>query len=168
MNHQSLLTPHNLKCWKLDTSTGTTHFYTCGRPGREMGNDGQVPDELVHRWVLGLPGPDTAVVSLLGRKPGGLSEFSYYSFCGGLDTPEERKGRSSFQDWLNEQHKNLHISFYEYPTIDRRGVPLEVRCAVSDEIRRLIMKGHTAVVVDSAGSERTGRIREHIGGIEDS
>ena len=161
--------PYNLKCWKLDTPRGTAHFYTCGRPGRENGPNGKVPDELVHQWVLGLPEPDTAIISLLGRKrptknePIGKSEFWYYSFYGGWDTQSEREGCLSFQEWLNLHHKNLKISVYEYPTIDRMGVPLEVRCTVSNKLRRLILQGQTVVVVDSAGAERTGRIRDHIG-----
>ena len=163
--------PYNLKRWRIDAQTDSVHFFTCGRPGREKGKSEQVPDKLVHRWVLGLQeccGPDLVIVSLLGRKLDGRSEFSFYFFCGGFDTTAERKGRLSFQEWLDNHHKALNISVYEFPTTDRMGVPLEIRKSVAVKIKDLILSGRTVVVVDSAGAERTGRIRDHIGAKEDS
>ena len=164
MNHEGRGTPYNLKCWKLDTPTGTTHFYTCGRPGRENGPSGKVSDELVHRWVLGLPGPDTAVVSLLGRKPGGLSEFSYYSFCGGLDAPEERGERPTFQEWLDFHHNSLNILVCECPTLDYREPPISFRDMdkIKDVIFQLISMGRTVIVMDSGGVGRTGFVCENL------
>ena len=161
--------PYNLKKWRVETPKGSAHFFTCGRPGREKGRTQSVCDELVHRWVIGLPGPNTAIISLLGRKrptknePIGISEFSYYSFHGGCDTLSEREGCPSFQDWLNGHHKDRNTSVYEFPTIDSRGVPLELRDYVATEIRDLTSRGQTVVVVDSAGAERTRRICDHIG-----
>ena len=169
MKRKADVIPHNLKRWKIDTPTGLVHFYTCGRPGREKGNDGQVPDELVHRWVLGLPGPNTVIVSLLGRKrtERGLSEFSYYSFCGGLDTPQERDGRPSFQEWLNEHHKDLNILICECPTLDYRET---ISDGVMDKIKessfQLISMERTVVVMDSGGVGRTGLVCENLGATE--
>ena len=85
--------PYNLKMWKIDTSQGDiVYFHTCARPGRSKGPKGRVSDQIVSAWISGLPGPDIAIVSLLGRKQGhkGNSEFSYYSFSGGFDTCSER------------------------------------------------------------------------------
>jgi hypothetical protein len=71
------LKPYMLKRWRMGVSPNAQYFFTCARPGRTgdpATKDGQVQDDLVHRWVLGLPCPNTAILSLLGRKPDGLSE----------------------------------------------------------------------------------------------
>ena len=78
--------PYKLRRWKTRTPTGYAHFFTCARPGRSGDHASKgctVPDDLVHRWVIGLCGKDWTIVSLLGRKigPGGVSEFEFYSFC---------------------------------------------------------------------------------------
>lgn len=170
MNRKAEGKPHNLKQWKLDTPSGTAYFFTCGRPGRENGRDGKVSDELVHSWVLGLPGPATAIVSLLGRKSTekGPSEFSYYSFCGGLDTPEECNGRPSFQEWLDKHHKDLSILVYESPTLDYRDPPISFRDMdkIKEAIFQLISMGRTVIVMDSGGVGRTGLVCENLGATE--
>ena len=82
-NREVYMEPYNLKMWKIDTSQGDiAYFHTSARPGRSKGPKGRVSDQIVSAWVSGLPGPDIAIVSLLGRKQGhkGNSEFSYYSF----------------------------------------------------------------------------------------
>lgn len=166
MKHKVFDKPHNLKRWIAETPRGTARLFTCGRPGRENGPDGQVPDELVHQWVLGLPGPATAIVSLLGRKctQRGLSEFSYYSFCGGLDTPEECNGRTSFQGWLYKHHKDLNILVYECPTLDYRDPPISFRDMdkIKEAIFQLISVGRTVIVMDSGGVGRTGFVCENL------
>ncbi len=158
--------PYNLRRWKLDTSTGIVHYFTCGRPGREKGPKAlRVCDELVHNWVLGLQeycGPNLAIISLLGRKRDGSSEFSFYSFYGGSDTTAERKGRPSLQEWLETHHKALGISVYEFPTTDRSSVPVELRDSVVAQVKELFLDSRHVVVVDSAGAERTGRIHDHL------
>ena len=97
--------PHKLKKWKTDSSQGDiAYFYTCARPGRSGGPKGRVSDQVVSTWVEGLPGPDTAIVSLLGRKQQsskGSSEFSYYSFSGSVDTSPERGSKPTFAEWLD-------------------------------------------------------------------
>ena len=158
--------PHNLKRWKVDTTAGPAYFFTCGRPRRQNDPEGQVPDEFVYRWVLGLPGPNTAIVSLLGRKhtERGLSEFSYYSFCGGLDTPEERGEHPSFQERLDLHHKGLNVLVCECPTLDYRDPPISFRDMdkIKDVILQLISMGHTVVVMDSGGVGRTGFVCKNL------
>ena len=163
--------PYKLKCWVVDTPSGPANFFTCARPGREEDQDRRVSDELVHRWVLGLPGPNAAVVSLLGRKSNakGKSEFSYYSFCGGFDALLERKNRLSFQEWLDHHHKDLNILVHEHPTFDYRDtIPLTTLEAVKSEILRLISMDHRVIVVDSGGVGRTGLVCCYMGAKEDS
>ena len=167
--HHKPQKPYNLKCWQVDTPTGSAHFFTCGRPGHEKGSHGQVCDELVHGWVLGLReccGLNLAIISLLGRKNNqkGKSEFCHYSFCGGMDTPSERKGRPTFQEWLDHHHNDLNILVREYPTFDYREPPVHWNTldAVKAEILKLISECYTVVVMDSGGIGRTGSVYQYM------
>lgn len=153
--------PHKLKKWKTVSSQGDiTYFYTCARPGRSWGQKGRVSDQMVSAWVEGLPGPDTAIVSLLGRKQGskGSSEFSYYSFSGGVDTFLERGTKPPLAEWLDTFHAERRILVREYPTYDYRPIPYERLAAIEAEVRHLISVGRTVVVVDSGGESRTGKV----------
>lgn len=163
--------PYMLKRWRLDTTQQPLWFFTCARPGRSgnyASKTASVSDDLVHRWVLGLPGPRTAIVSLLGRKPDGTSEFSFYSFHGGFDLPSDRPGCLSFQDWLDKWHGSLAIVLREHPTCDFKPVPPETVEAVSNEIRELASAGRTVVLIDSGGVTRTGIVCRQISAVEDS
>lgn len=147
------------------------HLFTCARPGRTgdpATRHRPVPDELVHRWVLGLPGPKTAIVSLLGQKPDGLSEFSFYSFYGGFDLPSDHPGRPSFQEWLERWHSNLSILLREHPTVDFQPMPAETLEAVAADIDKLLVAGRTVVLLDSGGQTRTRVVCNHIKATEDS
>ena len=58
-------------------------LFTCARPGRSLGSkQTRINDKVVNSWIAGLPNSadEIMIISLLGRKPDGLSEFSYYSF----------------------------------------------------------------------------------------
>lgn len=162
--------PYRLKRWKIDISPDTIYFYTCARPGRSKYNykkkNNDVSDALVSTWVRGLPEPNTAIVSLLGRKPDdGTSEFSFYSFCGGWDTHLERE---TFQDWLDRLHGDLQIRIREHPTYDRCKIPLEKLNAIAADVHKLTSEGRTVVVVDSGGVGRTGQVVKHMKAIEDN
>src|SRR6266481_5624420 len=94
------LTPHRLRRWRIGTPPDYGYFFTCARPGRSgnsASKSAQVPDDIVHRWILGLPGSSSAIISLLGCKPDGLSEVSFYSFYGGYDVATEHAGALSFK-----------------------------------------------------------------------
>ena len=99
--------PYRLKRWRIDGSPNPVHFFTCARPGRSSYNykkkDNSVSDVIVSKWVCGLPKPNAVIVSLLGRKPtkGNPSEFSFYSFCGGWDTPSERRNKPTLEEWVS-------------------------------------------------------------------
>jgi hypothetical protein len=165
------LKPYMLKRWRFGSIPQPFSFFTCARPGRN-GNQASkaapVSDDLVHRWILGLPGPRTAIVSLLGRKPDGTSEFSFYSFHGGFDLPTDRPGCLSFQEWLDKWHSSLSIVVREHPTYDFKPVSSETLEAVSTEIRELASAGRTVVLIDSGGLTRTGMVCRHISAVEDS
>lgn len=153
--------PYRLRRWRL----GQAHFYTCARPGREKGSDGAVPDGAVLAWVAGLPGPGTAILSLLGAKPDGCSEFSFYSFCGGPDIPTAR--RRPFREWLDARgHENVILR--EHPTCDLRPIPPADLERIPATLRSLIAEQRTVVVVDSGGQQRTAQACRHVGAVEDS
>ncbi len=162
--------PHKLRRWKTGYESGGAQFFTCARPGRSRGKGRRVPDKLVHEWVSGLPGTNTAIVSLLGRKSGqnGKSEFSFYSFYGGVDLSSERQGRPSFQEWLDRWHKERCIEVFEYPTYDLKPIPPETLVAVSIQIRNLLSIGRTVVLVDSGGEERTKKVCKCMGFTKDT
>jgi len=158
--------PYRLKRWKVRFSSGREAiFWTCARPGRSRGSKGQVPDDVVVRWVKGLPGANsTAIISLLGRKqsPTGASEFSFYSFSGGLDNPAERKGRPTLQQWLEKHHRDRGIQVVEHPTIDFQQVGLNTLEAVATTLEELSASGKTVIIVDSGGDTRTGAVCRHL------
>jgi hypothetical protein len=125
----------------------------------------------VDRWVERLPGgDDIVIISLLGRKhgPSGMSEFSFYSFCGGFDSTTERGNRPSFQEWLDRRHKDRSITVIEHPTYDFQSVPTETLEGVSSDVSRLLKDGRTVVLVDSGGETRAKRICQFMNAIEDS
>lgn len=107
-----------------------------------------------------LPAGDLAVVSLLGQKPDGTSEFSFYPFRGGYDGSD--KGLPTFEEWLAKHYPERAIVVRELPTIDFRPVPLETLQSAEAEIARLLQAGKTVVLVDSGGVTRTGAVCRHL------
>ena len=165
------LKPYMRRRWRMGERPNCRHLFTCARPGRTgtpASRHAPVSDDMVHRWVLGLPGPKTALVSLLGRKPDGLSEFSFYSFYGGFDVASDHPGRLSFQEWLDRWHADRSIVLREHPTCDFKPITPETLGAIAADIDTLLSAGRTVVVVDSGGQTRTGIVCRHIGAIEDS
>jgi hypothetical protein len=149
--------PFRLRRWRRADSSDRIQFFTCARPGRSKGVDRPVPNDLVRRWVKGLPGGgNTTLVSLLGRKhgPEGVSKFSFYSFWGGFDQPSERRARPSFQQWLDRYCAASSIQLIEHPTYDFRPIPPETVGAVISDICKLLSAGRTVILVDSGGETR--------------
>ena len=157
--------PSGLRKWELPlTENGVFEFYTCARPGRSGGKWHAVTDDVVDGWVSGLPKPNTAIISLLGRKVDstGKSEFSYYSFCSAYDRANERGDRLTFQEWLTQNHNHLGIIVREHPTFDGKPVGDDLLADVRDDIFDLLSSGRTVVVVDSGGVDRTGRVARYL------
>ena len=161
--------PYKLRRWRLGLGPGATYFFTCARPGRELGKHvSTVHDAVVDTWARGLPQPRTAIVSLLGRKPDGLSEYSFYSFCGGSDGPTERRARPTLQEWLDRRHGDLQIIVREHPTRDFFNIPQETLAAIKMDLDLLFAQGRTVVLVDSGGETRSGTVCRFLGATEDS
>ena len=153
--------PCRLTLWTPKVGQISGQLFTCSRPGRSLGSKrSKISDEYVHAWVSGLP-PSTEgviVVSLLGCKEDGLSEFSYYSFRGGFDTSEERPGCPTFQEWLDLHYQPGRFCLYEYPTTDLLVPSDETKAQAVATIRSFLGKGRTVIVVDSGGVGRSGNI----------
>jgi hypothetical protein len=61
--------PYRLRRWKRRSSSDAITFYTCARPGRSKSAHDNVPDDIVDKWVRGLPGDtQTTLVSLDSEK----------------------------------------------------------------------------------------------------
>jgi hypothetical protein len=97
-----------------------------------------------------------------------MSEFSFYSFYGGFDSPAERGSRLSFQEWLDRRHKNKSITVIEHPTYDFQSIPIKTLEAVASDIFRHVREGRTVVLVDSGGETRAKRVCRFMNAIEDS
>jgi len=114
----------------------------------------KVPDRVVLDWTRGLPGAsEIFIVSLLGKKPGGKSEYSFYSAF---------DGSGSFQDWLNNNAGRKFV-MASYPTIDLEPIERATLEAAAAEVRRLVSKGKTVVIVDSGGWSRTAAVAAALG-----
>jgi len=153
--------PYNLAEWvPRDAVHEGGRLFTCGRPGR--GTIGRrrerVADETLEQWVRGLPGQGIVhLVSLLGSKKDGYSEFGYYPFR----SAKECGTNPTFQEWLTHRYGSRLI-VHEFPTVDARGIPPPVLTGARRCVLGLLEKGSTVVVVDSAGSQRTARVCEGI------
>jgi hypothetical protein len=148
--------PINLREWRVSRG----RLFTCGRPGRAtFGTERrQIDNSTVDEWVSGLPGAETIyIVSLLGHKPRGYSEFEYYPFRSSKESGE----KPTFQEWLHE-HYGRRFVVHEFPTIDRTGIAPEVLTAAKRCVIELLGRDHTVLVVDSAGAERTARVCEAV------
>ena len=154
--------PINLSEWEKPLKPqGRGRLFTCGRPGRfTFGREKRIiNNETIDQWTHGLPQVECLyIVSLLGRKKNGYSEFSYYPFR----SSKEVGAKPTFQDWLTERYGPRFI-VHEFPTVDAMGVPYEIMKDLMHHIHDLIENGNTVLIMDSAGAERTARVCEAMG-----
>src|SRR5437764_1169649 len=93
--------PCNLRRCKAVGTPDAGLLFTCGRPGRSLGRTAPVSDEIVDCWIAGLPEANTIhLISLLGTKEDGTSEYHFYSFRGN----HESSAKPTFQCWLDSRH----------------------------------------------------------------
>ncbi|RUU44998.1 hypothetical protein EOC93_08690 [Mesorhizobium sp. M6A.T.Ce.TU.002.03.1.1] len=99
-------------------------------------------------WVTAIPYECRLIISMLGTKPGGLNEWSFYSFDG--------KG-STFQEWLDGEFPALGFMVLNRPTVDLRPVPESICKTILGDIQTCAEKFRTtAILIDSGGVTRTG------------
>jgi protein-tyrosine phosphatase len=115
----------------------------------------------VEAWVAGLPQGPVVIISLLGWKPTGQSEFGFYSFRGAHDSTAS--GRPTFQDWLVHRYGMDRFEVLEYPTVDTESMEASVVSGTVDMIRKLLSEGRTVVVMDSGGVSRSGKVARAAG-----
>jgi hypothetical protein len=157
--------PMNLREWKpgAQAECRAGRLFTAGRPGRGSPGYGRarksVDEAIIDRWVAGLPQAEVLqIVSLLGRKTDGFSEFTYYPFRSCRELSE----KPTFQEWLDRRYGPRFV-VHEFPTVDAHGIESEVLDDVKASIRRLLGAGNAVMIMDSAGAERTARVCEDIG-----
>jgi hypothetical protein len=155
--------PCNLKKCEPEGTLLPGRLFTCARPGRSLGRIADVPDEIAESWVDGLPKANIVhLVSLLGWKEDGRSEYSFYTFRGGSQNPD---GRPTFQEWLDSRYCPDRFEVHDYPTEDAGDFSLsgEDIESLSTLVMYLLSMGETVVLFDSGGAQRTGQICRAIG-----
>jgi hypothetical protein len=95
-------------------------------------------------------------------------EYPFYSFYGGFDKAEERPSHKSFREWLDQWCDTSPIQLREHPTSDYEKVPNDVLNAAAKSITELLRQGHTVVLMDSGGEQRTRQVCCYMGAVEDS
>ena len=147
------------------TSPFAGRLFTCARPGRSLGRSiKSIDDETVRQWVHGLPDcRPLNIISLLGRKPNGMSEYSYYSFRGGHDLCAQRPDALTFQEWLNVNFSHSRFTVTDFPTTDVEPMDDKYVMQICDHIRGLLCKSVNVLVVDSGGVGRTGYVCAKLG-----
>jgi hypothetical protein len=157
--------PVNLREWRRRSrqTSEEGRLFTCGRPGRGTSDYGKtrkaVDVPIIDQWVEGLPHAEILhIVSLLGRKKDGYSEFAYYPFRSATETGSS----PTFHEWL-DSHCDRRFVVHEFPTIDAQGISRDVLDAVTTCISTLIQNSNVVVLIDSAGAERTARVCEALG-----
>jgi hypothetical protein len=167
LRHDQPREPRNLRRWYHASAPYAVDLFTCARPGRSQGKYVfAIDDASVHQWVRGLPQiAGLTIVSLLGRKTGplGRSEYVYYSFCGGFDTPPERLGRPTFQQWLDRAYPEQNFGVIEHPTYDGRTVPKESLALIAEDVNKVLTACRPVVLVDSGGVQRTAAVCNYMG-----
>jgi hypothetical protein len=152
--------PCNLREWSVNRG----RLLTCGRPGRGHYAAGAlpqrgVPEDILLAWADGLGVAKVVhLVSLLGTKSNGTSEFKYYPFR----SCEEPGDRPTLQEWLSSIKLSAFVVL-EYPTTDYQTIPADQVRRIVECVRRLLAENRTVVLLDSAGAVRTKQVREAIG-----
>jgi hypothetical protein len=152
----------NLSQWRPPIEKPGGRLFTAGRPDRGTAGYGRerrlVDEAIIDRWVGGLPATEVLhIVSLLGQKSDRFSEFAYYPFR----SCREAGSKPTFHDWLNDRYGERFI-VHEFPTTDARGIEAGAMEAVKSCLRQLLHEGHTVLLIDSAGAERTARVCEDL------
>lgn len=149
--------PYRLFEWRLP-SPNQTSFYTCARPGRSLGPKKFVSNDLVIKWANGLSNQkNITIISLLGTKTSGKSEYLFYSAF---------HDANSMEQWLNSQVHGLQFQIISYPTVDGTTINQDIINAAAKAIVEHASKQTTVVLMDSGGVVRTGTVAAHLGAVK--
>jgi hypothetical protein len=107
-----------------------------------------------------MPGePPWHLVSLLGHKCNGLSEYSFYDFRASCE-PDD--GRPTFQAYLDRIDEPGSSVVHEFRTVDYQPVRVPMLMEISERIWDLLQGGLTVIVFDSGGMSRVGQVRKRL------
>lgn len=153
--------PHHFRRWRRGATSEPIPIYTCGRPGRSLGPNGAVSDQTVKQWLRGLQTKLPAqrplsILSLLGTKPDGTDEHSFYSF----------RTFDGFVEWL-AQNAPFDVKLEHFATMDFRAVPRSLADKVGLAPARELQAGRSVLILDSGGEQRTRAVCRMIGLTED-
>lgn len=87
-------------------------------------------------------GESTTIISLLGHKPNGMSEYSFYSF-----------DQDTFEGWLKSNSTDS-INVIRHPTEDFAKIPDETLKSIKSDVLECLKRGHTVVLVDSGDTPK--------------
>lgn len=147
-----------LRRWRNASSMDAILLFSCAWPGRSLRRRSKVCDEVVMRGVDGLPGKGKiSLISLMGCKPDGTDEHSFYSLSTAM----------GFQKWL-EKHSSRVVRLFHFPTTDFQPVPSDTCAASRDRIHTELKESQAVIIVDSCGIQRTGQVCRDTGFIEDT
>jgi hypothetical protein len=135
-------------------------LFTCARPGRGIFSTKKVAigPETIGLWVDGLPtARPLHLISLLGQKPDGYSEFGFYPFR----SRHEVGDKPTFQEWMDQRYIG-RFAIYEFPTIDTLKIPEDIFEAIKHLVAGLLADHRTVMIVDSGGYSRSGKVCERM------
>ena len=154
--------PSRLQQFRSTKAPFAGKLFTCARPGRSLGPAATpISDAIVKDWVSGLPPiRPLHIISLLGKKPPpkDISEYSFYSFRGGLESERQRPGSVTLQQWLDHHYGPNEFIVIDYPTVDTEQIEVETLSAIRSEVNSLLGSSATVIIVDSGGVGRTGKV----------
>ena len=114
-----------------------------------------IPNHVVVSWVEGLPLSVNVIVSLLGQKPDGSSEFKFYSHSVAAGS---NGVLASFEDWIRALVPNRPLKVVEHPTIDMQPLSTDTLIKIGATVGGCLADGDGLVIVDSGGVTRTGAV----------
>lgn len=157
--------PSNVKQYRARKVPFAGRLFTCARPGRSLGRKtSPISDDTVVAWVLGLPRSDHLhIVSLLGTKPCGRSEYSYYSFRGGRESSALRPKSPTFQEWLDLRFGPDRFIVIDFPTVDTKSIEPTMLSEICRRVNSLLDSSADVLLVDSGGEGRTGKVCAALG-----
>lgn len=157
---KKMLEPSSLMQYQSRTAPFTGRLFTCARPGRSQGRTlSSISDEVVTAWVNGLPwSHQLNIVSLLGTKTSGLSEYSYYSFRGGHESNDQSSNLPTFQEWLDLRFGAGRFVVIDFPTIDTKPIEETILADICQKVTSLLLAAADVLLVDSGGWGRTGKV----------
>jgi len=159
--HSNSSEPSNLKVFQSRKEPFAARLFTAARPGRSLGRAiPKISDETVYAWARGLLplSSQLHIISLLGTKPNGLSEYSYYSFRGSRGSLEIDFKKPTFQEWLNDRFGLERFVVVDFPTIDTMPIEAAMITEICQCTTSLLMTSNDVLIVDSGGEGRTGKI----------